>query len=88
MARLRELVALAGLVGLSGDIGLAQAPTTMTPSSNPESIPGGTLLLVAYAFAWAVVLLYVFMVWRRSGRIERELADVTAKLNARSSGTR
>ena len=64
---------------------MLQGSTTMRPSSTPESMPGGTLLLVAYGFAWAVMIAYVFMLWRKSGRIERELADVTAKLNARAS---
>jgi len=59
------------------------ATTTMTPSATPETMPGGTLMLVAYGLAWAVVIGYVFMLWRKSGRIEQELADVTAKLNAR-----
>ena len=47
-------------------------------------MPGGTLMLVAYGLAWAVVIGYVFMLWRKSARIEHELADVTAKLNARA----
>jgi CcmD family protein len=55
----------------------------MTPSSTPESVPGGTYMLVAYGLAWALVIGYVFVLWRKSKRIEHELADVTAKLNAR-----
>lgn len=91
MARLRglaQLLGFAGLTGLLGDVVLAQAPTTMRPSTTPESIRGGTLMLTAYALAWALVLLYVFMIWRRSVRIEQELKDITAKLHARSAGKR
>jgi hypothetical protein len=67
---------------------MTQSISTMTPSSTPESISGGTLLLVAYGLAWAIVIAYVFTLWRKSTHIERELAEVTAKLNARSAGKR
>jgi hypothetical protein len=86
MTRLRELARLLGLIGLValfGPVAAAQGQAPFTPSTTPESISGGTLLLVAYGLAWALVLLYVFMIWRKSRRIEQELADVTAKLNAR-----
>jgi len=64
---------------------MQQAATTMTAASTSETIAGGTLLLAAYAIAWIIVLAYVFTLWRKSRRIEHELADVTAKLNARPS---
>jgi CcmD family protein len=48
-----------------------------------DHVPGGTLLLAAYAVAWVVVGAYVWIVWRRAGRIERELADIAAKIEAR-----
>jgi len=63
---------------------IAQGQTAMTPSTTPEAVPGGTLLLVAYAVAWTVVLFYVFTLWRKSKRIQDDLADVTSKLNARA----
>ncbi|HEY6358299.1 MAG TPA: CcmD family protein [Vicinamibacterales bacterium] len=48
-----------------------------------DHVPGGTLLLAAYAVAWVVVVAYVWIIWRRAGRIERELADLAAKIDAR-----
>jgi CcmD family protein len=48
-----------------------------------ESVPGGTLVVAAYAFAWVAVTVYLWTIWRRAARIERELADVNAKLAAR-----
>ena len=47
----------------------------------PE-IAAAPLLYVAYAFVWAALLVYVFMLWRRIGRVERELTDVRRKLKS------
>lgn len=46
-----------------------------------ETLPAAPLVFIAYAFVWVVLLAYVFMLWRRLGRVERELADVTARLH-------
>jgi CcmD family protein len=51
----------------------AQAP------QQPE-LPAAPLLYGAYAFVWAVLLVYIFLLWRRVGKVERELGDVTRKL--------
>jgi CcmD family protein len=48
-----------------------------------NTVPGGALLLAAYAVAWIAVIAYVWIVWRRAGRIERELSDIAAKIAAR-----
>jgi len=48
-----------------------------------DSMPAGPMVLAAYAFVWAAVLVYVFLLWQRIGRVERELAEVNAKLSAR-----
>jgi CcmD family protein len=47
-----------------------------------DTVPGGALLLAAYAVAWIAVVAYVWIVWRRAGRIERELSGIAAKLAA------
>jgi CcmD family protein len=49
-----------------------------------ETLPATPLVFVAYAFVWTLLLGYVFLLWRRLGRVEREIAEVNAKL----SGTR
>jgi CcmD family protein len=48
-----------------------------------ESLPATPLVYGAYGFVWVALVLYVFFLWRRIGRVERELADVTAKLGSR-----
>jgi len=66
--------------GTDGFVPMSQAPQ--------ETVPGGTLVMAAYAFAWVAVAAYVFIVWRRAGRIERELADLQAKIAARGAQAR
>lgn len=44
-----------------------------------EQLPAARLLIAAYAFVWAAVLTYLWFLWRRLGKVERELADVAAR---------
>ena len=48
-----------------------------------ETIAAPPLVLAAYALVWVALLVYVFLLWQRLGRVEHELADVNAKLSAR-----
>lgn len=45
-----------------------------------EQLPAAPLVAAAYGVAWAAVLVYVWTVWRRLGKVERELADVSRRL--------
>jgi CcmD family protein len=77
---------VAMLIVLAGRAGAAlQTTSEFVPADQvaQDHVPGGTLLLAAYAVAWVVVVAYVWIVWRRAGRIERELADLAAKIAAR-----
>jgi len=47
-----------------------------------ETLPAMPLLYIAYAFVWVALLGYVFMLWQRVGRVERELAEVNEKLRS------
>jgi len=55
-----------------------------TPGQQGESISAPPLILAAYGFVWAAVFVYVWLLWRRLGKVERELADVNAKLAKRA----
>jgi CcmD family protein len=50
-----------------------------------EVLPATPFVFAAYAFVWLALVAYVFLLWRRLGRVERELADVNAKLANRTS---
>jgi CcmD family protein len=48
-----------------------------------ETLPATPLVFAAYAFAWIALAGYVFGLWRKLGRVERELHDVRSKLARR-----
>jgi len=64
---------------------LAQAPQNefkpMTEVAS-ETLPATPLVYIAYGFVWVALLAYVFMLWQRVGKVERELADVNARLRS------
>jgi CcmD family protein len=49
-----------------------------------EQLPAAPLLIAAYAFVWLATAVYVWVVWRRLGRVEREMHDLVRR---RSQGT-
>lgn len=51
-----------------------------------ESLPATPLVLVAYAVAWLAVLVYLLSIWKRMGRVEREIAEVARRVQQRSGG--
>lgn len=55
------------------------------PATNigSEQLPATPLLFGAYGFVWVALTFYVFLLWRRIGRVERELADVSSRLATR-----
>ena len=84
--RIAGLVAAAVL--MFGARALAtQAPQEFVPRTEAaaaaETLPALPLLYAAYAVVWVVLVAYVFLLWRRMARVERDLADVTAKLASR-----
>lgn len=50
-----------------------------------EVVPAAPLLIAAYAIAWIAVLVYLWSIWQRLSRVERELGEVSRRLEA---GTR
>ncbi len=76
---------------------LAGAPATAMAQTQPpqqegfvpvdqlpgqEELPAAPLVAAAYGVAWAAVLIYLFSIWKRLGTVERELADVTRRLES------
>lgn len=92
------LLAAAGLAGLvapgrpegaaPADAGMQQpaardefVPVAELPPD--ERLPAAPLLVGAYGFVWVMVLAYLFMLWRRLGRVEREVADLARRVAER-----
>ena len=47
-----------------------------------EQLPAAPLVIGAYAVAWVLVFGYLWSIWQRLGRVERELADVSRRIEA------
>ena len=48
-----------------------------------EQLPAAPLVFAAYAFVWLALVTYVFVLWRRVVHVQRELADLTARVTTR-----
>ena len=83
--------ALTTLLSITGDVHAWQPPSSqggfvpVEQLGNQEQIPATPLVAGAYGVAWAAILLYVWSIWRRLARVERELAEVSRRL---AQGTR
>jgi CcmD family protein len=44
-----------------------------------EQLPAAPLVMAAYSVAWLVIFGYVWSIWRRLNRVEREIASVSQR---------
>jgi len=51
-----------------------------------ETLPATPLVFFAYGVIWTMLLVYVLFLWRKLGRVERELAEVNARLREGGRG--
>jgi CcmD family protein len=49
-----------------------------------EQLPAAPLVMAAYAAAWIVIFLYVWFIWVRLSKVEREIGEVSRRLDAAS----
>ena len=47
-----------------------------------EALPAAPLVMTAYAIAWVAVFGYLWSIWRRLGRVERDIAEVSRRIEA------
>ena len=76
---------LAVLCLLSGSATSAQTPAQegfvpVEQLEGQEQLPAAPLVAAAYGVAWGAVLLYVWTIWRRLGKVEQELVEVSRRL--------
>jgi CcmD family protein len=48
-----------------------------------EVLPATPFVFIAYAFVWVALIGYLFGLWRKLTRVERELAQVTSRVEGR-----
>lgn len=52
------------------------------PTENQEQLPAAPLVMGAYAVVWVAVVLYLWSIWLRLSRVEREIAQVSRRIDA------
>ena len=85
-----RLLAAALSLLLSGATLLAQPepqgefrPLSEVPHA--EQLPGGVMVIAAYSFIWVVLLLYVWSIWRRLGKVEAEMKSLERRTGQRDA---
>ena len=53
-------------------------PVTEIPAS--EQLPSPPLVIAAYAFVWLAFMVYVWMMWRKLGKVEHELNQLSTQI--------
>jgi CcmD family protein len=56
-------------------------PETEIPAS--EQLPSAPHVIVAYAFVWLAFMVYVWMMWRKLGKVEQELNQLSMQIGKR-----
>jgi CcmD family protein len=49
-----------------------------------ETLPAAPLVMAAYAVAWVAVFGYLWSIWSRLGRVERDIREVSRRIDAGS----
>ena len=52
----------------------------LKPGHGQETLAAGPLVYAAYAAVWLVLLGYLFLLWNRAGRLERQAAALNDRL--------
>ena len=53
-------------------------PVTEVPAS--EQLPSAPLVIAAYAFVWLAFMFYVWMMWKKLGKVDRELTQLSGQI--------
>jgi CcmD family protein len=90
------IVALAGLAAGTPASASQQPPASpgstaaqegFVPVGNlpqQEQLPAAPLVMGAYAVAWVAVFGYLWSIWRRLGSVERDILEVSRRIEAGS----
>ncbi len=57
----------------------------MSELANREVLPATPLVFYAYGFVWVALMAYVWMIWRRMGKVEQDIDSVRKRLTDRGS---
>jgi CcmD family protein len=84
-----ETTLLAAGTTLKGRTTQPPAKDEFVPVSDAdvEQLPAAPLVMTAYAVAWIVIFLYLWSIWRRLGRVEREIDELSRRTRAETRAT-
>lgn len=94
--RSRWQVVLLLILVMVGSVGQAQRSVEQPPATADEGfvpidelppderMPAAPFLIAAYSVAWIVVAVYLWSIWQRLGRVEREIAEASRRVEQRS----
>ena len=89
----RFLIACCSMVPLAAARAFAFQPSAGQSEFVPvnqlppaDQLPAAPLLITAYAFVWIVLMLYLWSIWRRLGKVELELRSLEQRGAARKGG--
>ena len=82
------LMFLVGLAGMNALVFGQEAQSEFVPVAQlpaSEQLPAAPLLIAAYAFVWIAVLAYLWLIWRRLGKVERDMDELASQLAKKRS---
>ena len=53
-----------------------------------DSLPAGPVVVAAYGFVWVALVGYLWFVWRRLQKVERDVAELERRAGVREGGAR
>jgi len=85
-------VVLALVIGPAASLSAQPPPTTaaqegfvaVDESKPQEHLPAAPLVMTAYAVAWVAIFGYVWSLWSRLSKVEREIVEVSRRIEAGS----
>jgi CcmD family protein len=89
------VVALAALAPAAPVVDVAAAQPTVAAQDEfvpldalppDEQLPAAPLVLAAYAAAWLIVMVYLWSIWRRLGRVAHEIDEVSRRVGPGARG--
>src|SRR5687768_1306889 len=91
MTSMRIARALALVAALFTPVALSAGQTPKPPASqdgfvpvdqlpSEEELPAAPLVVAAYSVAWVAVLIYLWSIWQRLAKVDRELAEVARRI--------
>jgi CcmD family protein len=85
MNMIKRLAAcVASMIALGATAFALQPPQTefvpMNSLPPADQLPAAPLLIAAYAFVWVAVMVYLWSIWARLGKVERDMQTLQQRV--------